>query len=103
MEFNNIDKIVAESVAFLKDDCTELWLITAKIIEENPQLDLKELRQATTKVINQIESFNELKIVDIKTEKQILLPKGEISKFVENHLSKINKIPDIGDGIWMAI
>ncbi len=103
MIINNFNNIIDHSLAFLKDDYTELWVIVGAIATANPQLSFPEILEATKDVLSYLVTHHNLTVVDVETEKPLIMEKSEILRLVENNLNKLKRMPDIGDGVWMTV
>ncbi len=103
MIINNLKEIILHSTAIIKDDCTELWVITNKICNENPQLSFSQLIEVTKLVIYDLVENYDVHLMDEETQKPLKLSSKEIVDIVENRLKKLNRMPNIGDGIWFTI
>lgn len=99
----NLEKIISHSMAFIEDDYTELWVVVNKIYEENPDLNLSELIEATKIVLKElIEGYN-VKLLNEETQQPTDIDIGVIINIVEKRLKELNQLPTIGDGIWFTI
>lgn len=103
MRINNLDKILKDELAVIRDDYTALWLIVDIIKEENPFMDFEELIKATKIVIGELIDKYHVALLDETRQKPLALEKHEILKTVENHLISLNRLPNIGDGIWFTV
>jgi len=103
MVINDLKHILSHSMAFIKDGYTELWVIVNKIYEKNPQMSFKELTKATKTGIKElVENYNVL-LLDEETQKPISFTSDGILDKVEKRLKFLNRIPDIGGGIWFTL
>ena len=100
---NNLKEIISHSMAFIEDDYTELWVIANKVQEENPELNFKEVIEATKEVVRELVIKNNVKILDEDSQKPMNLSLTEILKLVESKFKTLSKMPNIGDGIWFTI
>jgi len=100
---NNLNDIVSHSMAFIEDDYTELWVIVNKIFEENKEMDFLQLVKATKLIVTELVEKYNVQLLDEETQVPLTLKKEEIIRVVEKRLISLNKIPNIGDGIWFTI
>ena len=100
---NNLKEIISHAMAFIEDDYTELWVIANKVQEENPELNFKEVIEATKEVVRELVIKNNVKIFDEDSQKPMNLSLTEILKLVESKFKTLSKMPNIGDGIWFTI
>ena len=103
MEILGYSEIVDDSINILKDDYTELWLISARIQEFNPKYYLKEILEATKIVITELINNHDAVLVDIQTEKIMITTMEKSREILNRHLNQQKEIPNIGNGIWLTI
>lgn len=103
MIINGFDNIIEYSLTFLKDDYTELWIIVGAIAKENPLLSFPETVEATEQVISYLVTHHNLTLVDAAKEEPRAMSKQEILNNIRDHMYKLNRLPDIGDGVWMTV
>lgn len=99
----HLKDIVSYSMAFIKDDYTELWLIANKVYEENPELDFPELIEATKEVVKVLVDENNVLLLDEHTQKPTKLSSDDILSIVDKRFIELGRIPTIGDGVWFTI
>lgn len=100
---NNLNEIISHSMAFIEDDYTELWVIVNKIFEENKEMDFFQLVEATKLVVNELVEKYNVQLLNEETQIPLILKKEEIIETVEERLISLNKMPNIGDGIWFTL
>jgi hypothetical protein len=100
---NNFIKIIEEAIAVIKDDYTELWLVVEIIKEENKEMNFPQLVEAIKFVVNELVEKYNVQLLNEETQTPLPLKKEEIIEIVEKRLISLNKIPDIGDGIWFTV
>ena len=101
---NNYKEIINYfSKNYLKDDFTELWVIVNKIYDENPKMNFSEIIKTTLVILDDLITNHHVKLLNEKNLKPYNLDKSQILQEVEKHLKKLNRIPTIGDGIWLTI
>lgn len=98
-----IEKIISHFMAFVEDDFTELWVITTKVQEENPELKFEELIDVTKEVVQELVMKYKVKVLNEDTQESMDLSLNEILKLVQDKFRTLSKIPNIGDGIWFTI
>ncbi len=99
----NFEKIIHYSMAFIEDDYTELWVIVNKILSENPELEFNELIEATKIVLKELVEVHDVRLLDENSQMPADLDCNKILNIAERLLHDINRIPNIGDGIWFTI
>jgi hypothetical protein len=62
-----------------------------------------EIIKTTLIVLDDLITNHHVKLLDEKNLKPYNLQKFQILQEVEKHLKKLNRIPNIGDGIWLTI
>lgn len=100
---NNLNEIISHSMAFIEDDYTELWVIVNKIFEENKEMNFFQLVEATKLVVNELVEKYNVQLLNEETQIPLTLKKEEIVETVEKRLISLNKMPNIGDGIWFTL
>lgn len=100
---NNLKEIISHSMAFIQDDFTELWVIVNKIHNENPKMNFPELIEATKAVVKELVENYSVYLLDEETQKPLFLNSTEVLNILEKRLKKLNRIPNIGDGIWFTV
>lgn len=100
---NNLNEIISHSMAFIEDDYTEFWIIVNKIYEENSELSFSELIEATKIVLKEMIDVYNVKLLDEETLKPTSFNSNAILNIVEKRLKELNRLPNIGDGIWFTI
>lgn len=103
MENLHLNETTEYALSMLKDDFTELWLVTEKILEKNPDLSIAQLAKETSLVIKEINKSHKVKIIDENNEMEVLLPEDQMLEKIKNHIVSLNKIPNIGDGLWLSV
>ncbi|MBK7109896.1 MAG: hypothetical protein IPH61_12390 [Bacteroidetes bacterium] len=103
MTILNKNEILEYSLSFISDDYTEIWVIIKRIQQSNPQFSFDELVQATVTIISELMSNYNVVLINPETEKYWDMTKYEALNYIQLHLLKLNKIPTIGDGIWLSI
>ena len=103
MRINSFEEIIEHSLAFVNDDFTELWVICDKIYDTNPEIKYLELIETTKTILRELIEKHNVCLLNETTLKPMILSVDETLKLVENHLLKLNKAPNIGDGIWLTI
>ena len=100
---HGFNKIVESSIAYLKDDYTELWFIVHEIVEENPQLTFEELILATQDILSYLFETNRIVLIDTRSIKPIIIEKDDLLVMVKDKFIELGKAPEMGDGIWLSI
>lgn len=100
---NNYKEIITYSKNYINDDFTELWVIVNKIQDENPQMIFSEIIKTTLEVLDDLITNYYVTLLNEKTLKPYNLGKSQILQEAEKHLKKLNRMPNIGDGIWLTI
>lgn len=100
---NNLKDIISHSMAFIKDDNTELWVISTKVQEENTELSFDQLIEATKEVIQELVTKDGVLILGRDTQEPMNVDLKEIFKLVEDRFKTLGRMPNIGDGIWFTV
>ncbi len=87
----------------LKDDFTELWIIAKKIQDLNPEYSSTEVLEATKIIAADLVTNHNAALVDTEAVKPIIKPTSETIEILNKHLDQFDKIPSIGDGLWLTI
>src|SRR3989339_825914 len=95
--------ILDYAVDFLKDDYTELWIISTKIQDLNPKFSTVEILEATKIITTDLVTNHNATLVDTDTKKPINKPTDETIAEINKHLTRLDKAPNIGDGLWLSI
>jgi len=95
--------ILEHAIAFLKDDYTELWLISEKIKDLNPEFNTTEIIEATKIISTDLVTNHRATLVDMNTERPMNKPTSETITVIAKHLTQLNREPKIGDGLWLSI
>jgi hypothetical protein len=96
-------EILDHALAFLKDDYTELWVIAGKIKDMNPEFNTLQILEATKIVAADLVTNHNAVLVDMHAVRPINKPTIETIEIINKHLDQFDKIPDIGDGLWISI
>jgi hypothetical protein len=100
---NKLEEIISHSIAFIKDDYTELWVVVNKIYEENPNLSFSELIEATKIVLKELIEVYNVKLLDEEGQQSTNFDSSVIINIAVKRLKELNQLPTIGDGIWFTI
>jgi len=100
MILNKTIEIKEESIALIKDDYTELWLLIAIIQEKNPHLNSIELKEATKIIIGELVENGNISVMNTDTNESMNLSVEDILFLVEERFKTLGRVPNIGDGIW---
>ena len=97
------DDIVGYCLEFINDDYTELWLIANKVQDENPHLNLDNHIKLVKEIIKKLVDEYNVTLLDEKSQQSLHLKTDDILKIVEEKYRIINRIPNIGDGVWFTL
>ena len=87
----------------LEDDHTELWFLVADIHKLYPNASLPELQAVTKQVVYELMCEHPIQLLDPATELPLPDSAESVSKQIESLFTRLNQLPNIGDGIWLGI
>ena len=99
---NNFNDIVNSCLLSIKDDYTQLWVISGTVSEKNPTISLSENLQFTKRVVKHLMDNHGVKVIDEETEKPTDMTSTEALKKIDDTYLRINDFPNIGDGLWFG-
>ncbi|QIL78359.1 hypothetical protein [Hymenobacter sp. HDW8] len=87
----------------LEDDPTELWFLVAEIHKLYPHASLTELQAVTQHVVLDRMAEHPIHLFDPSTELPLPHCADRVSELIAALFSRLNRLPDMGDGIWLGI
>ncbi|UOQ69281.1 hypothetical protein [Hymenobacter volaticus] len=98
-------KAKERELSILKDDYTELWFLGAEIHTLYPEASLPELQQVTQHehVIRDLMREQAVQLLDPGTELPVSSSEERVREMTGTLFPGMNRLPTIGDGIWLGI
>jgi len=90
--------ILDRAISFINDDSTELWIISTHVQELNPTYSIAQVLDATKIIASDLITNHHVTLVDYPDKST-----SEAIELINKHLTRFNKVPDIGDGLWMWV
>ena len=103
MTISGYKEILDHALDFLKDDYTELWIISTKTKELNPEFSSTEILEATKIVVEDLVTTHGATLVDVNTQRPMSNPTTETLNIISKHLDLLGREPNVGDGLWLSI
>lgn len=97
------DNDVAHATVILADDYTELWFLVAELQKAHPAASLAQLSTLAQQLVIALLREHGVQLFNPFTEQPVPLPAEQVGAMVDDLFRTLNRMPDIGDGIWLGI
>ena len=97
------DDDVANAKVIIEDDYTELWFLVAELRTAHPAASLAQLSTLAQQLVIALLREHGVQLFDPFTEQPVPLPAERVGAMVDDWFRTLNRMPDIGDGIWLGI
>ena len=87
----------------IEDDYTELWFLVAELRKAHPAASLAQLNALTQQLVVVLLHEHGMQLFDPFTEQPLMLLPAQAGAMVDDLFCTLNRMPDIGDGIWLGI
>ena len=94
---------VANAKDIIRDDYTELWFLVAELRKAHPTASLAQLSSLAQQLVVALLREHGVQLLDPFTEQPVPLPAARAGAMVDDLFRTLNRMPNIGDGIWLGI
>ena len=97
------DDDVTTATVIIEDDYTELWFLVAELRKAHPAATLAQLNTLSQQLVVTLLREHGVQLFDPFTEQPVPLPAEQVGAMVEDLFRTLNRMPNIGDGMWFGI
>ena len=97
------DDDVLTAKVIIEDDYTELWFLVAELQTAHPAASLAQLSTLAQQLVVVLLHEHGVQLFDPFTEQAVPVAPAQLGAMVEDLFRTLNRMPNIGDGIWLGI
>jgi hypothetical protein len=97
------DDDVLTAKVIIEDDYTELWFLVAELQTAHPAASLAQLSTLAQQLVVVLLHEHGVQLFDPFTEQPVPVAPAQLGAMVEDLFRTLNRMPNIGNGIWLGI
>lgn len=94
---------IANALAIIEDDYTELWFLVCEVRAAHPEASLAQMSTLAQQLVVTLLSKHGVRLLDPETEQPVPVSPEQVGAMVDDLFRTLNRLPNIGDGIWLGL